>query len=788
MNNQPTTRRRSIAAFLIRARFLILAAACGLVGLAFGPAGRLAFDQSIESLYASDDPHLTAFLESKQWFGGDEFAIVAWDQPNLFDEQGFLDIDQAEAIREFSEALNQVPGVQPDSTQNLADAFEPPALNKVLEETLSFPPFRAVARMAIRQRQPQYRELVEGLLVGSDSKTTAIVLRLQDEAGAPIPRSETIKRIRALADHHPRAAVVAGEPVQIHDMFRLVEQDGHTLFLVSLGVLILVIAGCFFLSLLLRDSRNARERETPIPRWRLWGSALLRSLWWSILPIALVIATVTWTRALLVISDVKLSMVSAMLNAIVTIVGVATAIHALVRYQRHRYDGLTRGESWTVAFGELAAPIFWACATTAVGFSALLSSQITPVRSFGLMMSLAVGLVILACLTILPGGMLPVPLKRSPDRASVVPIKIRPLIWMTVWVERHPLLLVGGFAAVFALGIAGLFRLEVETDFSKNFRAESEISRALQFIEHRLGGAGTWEVNFPIGEELSDEDLDHIRKLASRLRTEVVRDGEPQLTKVIAMTDGIDSIPSVRGFTSPREMLRQLQPEYEPSLYNAETGRMRIMLRAYEQQPSETKLELIDQVERIADEEFPGAQTTGLFVLLTFLIESLLRDQIVSFAIAAAGIGTMMTLAFRSFRIGLISLFPNVFPIVLVIGAIGWIGLPVNIATAMIASVSMGLTVDSSIHYISGYQLARQSGASVSEAIFQTHSGVGSALLFSNLALIIGFSVLTLSNFIPLVYFGVLVSVAILGGLIGNLLLLPVLLRWVDRPANEGRG
>jgi len=136
----------------------------------------------------------------------------------------------------------------------------------------------------------------------------------------------------------------------------------------------------------------------------------------------------------------------------------------------------------------------------------------------------------------------------------------------------------------------------------------------------------------------------------------------------------------------------------------------------------------------------------------------------------------------------LISLFPNVFPIVLVIGTIGWIGLPVNIATAMIASVSMGLTVDSSIHYISGYQLARKSGLSASQAIFQTHSGVGSALLFSNLALIIGFSVLTLSNFIPLVYFGILVSVAILGGLIGNLLLLPVLLRWVDRRPKEVRG
>ena len=116
----------------------------------------------------------------------------------------------------------------------------------------------------------------------------------------------------------------------------------------------------------------------------------------------------------------------------------------------------------------------------------------------------------------------------------------------------------------------------------------------------------------------------------------------------------------------------------------------------------------------------------------------------------------------------------------LVIGSMGWIGLPINIATAMIASVSMGLTVDSSIHYISGYRRARLRGLGVYEALRDTHQGVGRALVFANLALIVGFTVLTLSHFIPLVYFGILVSVAMLGGLIGNLVLLPLLLRWAE--------
>ena len=140
----------------------------------------------------------------------------------------------------------------------------------------------------------------------------------------------------------------------------------------------------------------------------------------------------------------------------------------------------------------------------------------------------------------------------------------------------------------------------------------------------------------------------------------------------------------------------------------------------------------------------------------------------------------MMWFAFRKLPFGLMSLIPNVFPNILVIGAMGWLGLPINIATAMIACVSMGLTVDSSIIYIDGYLRARARGLRVYQALHETHKHVGRALVYTNLALMAGFSVLALSHFIPLVYFGLLVSLAMFGGLIGNLVFLPLLIGWWD--------
>jgi uncharacterized protein len=172
-------------------------------------------------------------------------------------------------------------------------------------------------------------------------------------------------------------------------------------------------------------------------------------------------------------------------------------------------------------------------------------------------------------------------------------------------------------------------------------------------------------------------------------------------------------------------------------------------------------------------------------VLLTFLIESLLRDQIVSFGLCVVLVVVIMVLAYHNLRIALISLVPNIFPILLVVGAMGWLGVPVNVGTAMIAAVSMGLTIDASIFYLYGYRRMRAAGRPLAEALRETHQGFGRALVFGTLALVIGFSVLAMSRFIPLVYFGVLVSLAMLGGLIGNLLLLPLLLPLVDKDPQQ---
>jgi hypothetical protein len=731
-----------LADFLLRYRIGLFVGAAAISAFAFVEASKLTLEQSIESLYALDDPHLVDYQESKSLFGGDEFVIVVYEDPELLTPDGLA------RVRSFSDQLSQVPGVQSKSTQNLADVLAPANIPWLV-------------RPLFQLRRDKLIELARGILIGADQRTTGIVLRLFPEGKTSTSRDETIREVRRIAEAHDLPAYVVGEPVLVHDMFQYVDEDGQRLFYASLVLLGLVIF------------------------------ALFRSVRWVVLSIVLVAATVAWTKTILVLCGMRLSMVSSMLNSLVTIVGIATVMRLMVYYreQRASYDPV---EAFRKTIVELSPAIFWTTVTAAAGFVSLLSSDITPVRSFGTMMTLGTMLVLLTGATLLPAGVLYRPERADIPTGTTEQRLVGVLGGLTTWVERWAGWVIGTVVLLSIASLFGLARLRLDTDFTRNFRSSSPIVQALDFVETRLGGAGTWEINFAAPRELTPEFLAKVRSFAARLReleTSQSDEPPPALTKVVAITDLLDLVPGsaddAEGIRRKLELIRAFQPEFEPSLYNAEAGRMRFVLRAKQREPSEVQLQLIDTVGQWGHEQFPPAKATGLYVLLTFLIESLLRDQIISFGLCVVLVVVIMVLAYHNLRIALVSLVPNVFPILLVVGAMGWIGVPINVGTAMIAAVSMGLTIDASIFYLYGYRKMRAAGRPLAEALRETHQGFGRALVFGTLALVVGFSVLAMSRFIPLVYFGVLVSLAMLGGLIGNLLLLPLLLPLVDKDPQQ---
>ncbi len=694
-------------------------------------------------MFAPDDPALGPYRQLKRTFGGDEIALAAYVDPQLLTSAGLDRLEQLTA------KLAKVPGV--------ATVFSLASRDPILGARMIDSPVPE-----IRER---FLDFCEGYTIGPDRQTAGIACLLAPATQSPVPRSETIDALRRAVEAHDASGVLTGEPVLVVDGFRRLEEDGQLLGGVSTGLLMLTIVLCF------------------------------RSLRWVVVPMAIVYATLIWTQGALAASGFRLSMVSSMLWALVTVICIGTVIHVIVGYREAREEGAPPPDALRLAGGALLAPVFWSCMTDAAGFGSLLVAHVGPVHDFGAMMALASLLALASMASILPGLVLWGRIDADPKRAWGERNLDVGLDRLSTWIEYHPKLL--GLVVGSAVGIAmiGIVWLDVETDFTKNFRESSPLVKSYEFVESHLGGAGILDVIVPVPTETREDFFARVRRLEDRLRREVVwRDEQgndhPGLTKVVSVVDALDVlVPGTK--VDPAKLGEALAPlkkgmPLAGALHGVDPEQpsrefLRIMLRARERQPADRKQKLIDEVGRISREEFPDAQVTGFFVLLTRLIESVSRDQWLTFGVATAGIALMILAAFRNVTLALVALVPNAMPILVVTGIMGWLGVRINMGAAMIASVSMGLAVDSSIHYITDFRRRRAAGMSVHEALHAGHQRVGRAMIFSTLALMVGFTALALSEFVPTIYFGVLVSLSMLGGLLGNLVILPLLLAIVER-------
>lgn len=751
-------------------RWALLVFAAVLAVVCWRPAQQLIFDQSIESMFAPHDPLLPAWREFKQLFGGQEVALAAYEEPDGLNSENFG------RLKELTKELKTaVPGLH---VQSLATT-----------------PFGDQILVGEQQATRRLRELLTGYLLSADRKTVAVVCMLPAHAEDQVQPGETpapgkltpsqqraadIDALRKVVERYPRGTL-AGEPAMIVDGFRFLEQDGLRLEQVSTALVLLTLLISF------------------------------RSLRWVVIPLLLVQLTLIVTRALLAVSGYQLSMVSSMLAAMITIVGVATIAHLIARYQAELAAGVASRAALADAVRVLWWPICGAIATDIIGFGALLLSHVGPIRDFGFMTALGSFLVIPCGALVVPAIALagaqpqPAPADAPPSRLA------RALVGLWRMIERRPwqwlmgIVLVGAAAVWYSLG------LRVETDFTKNFRDDSPIVRSYDFVESRLGGAGVWDLLVPVPAELDLATLGKVRTLEQQLR-EIRVPGdrglelgqEQGLTKVLSLVDVLDAVapidlsgqsdnPFTRGALTTAINLLQLQM---PDLYTALDATqpavngqpaqrwLRIMLRSKERMSAEAKSQIIEQVRHVTAEHFPGppsAKVTGFYVLLANLIQSLSADQWLTFGAAAGGIGLLLLVTLRSLRLALIALVPNALSIFLMTGALGLLGTRANMGTIMIAAVSMGLSVDASIHYLVAYRRLRRAGSSVVAALEAVQQETGSAMVFATLSLVVGFSAMASSEFVPTIYFGVLSSVTMIGGMLGNLIVLPLLVYLTER-------
>ncbi len=741
-----------------------------LLGVCAWPAAhRVTFDRSIENMFAPDDPLLVKYQALEEQFGESEIVMAVYKDSRLLDADG----QGIQRLTEVERQLLEVPGVR--------DVLSLAGVNRALNyahplQSLVNSDNQHVAIVDPDSRlSAAYRNMFEGYTHNAQGDVAALACMLEPESSASVPRRETIDQMRLVIERQPNG-MIAGEPVMVIEGFRSLDRDGERLGWATTTLVALAIVFCF------------------------------RSVRWVLIPLIVVQLAILLTEASIVWLNLRLSMVSSMLTAIVTVVGIATVVHIIVRFRLLRATGLDHRSALIEAGRVLLVPVFWSSTTDAFGFLSLMVASVGPVRDFGLMTAIGCFWVLVSVVLVVPALALWGRFDADPRQAwgdnllggELDRLVRAPKSRIRLWGLAATLLIV--------VSLVGMTRLEIETDFTRNFRRDSPIVAAYTFIEDNLGGAGVWDVMIPAPAKLDDAYVGRVLDLERDLRAITIRDDAGQsiqgLTKVLSLVDGIEA-------AGINPLLERIPPELKakgmaatmPNFVKAlrtdsdetdEPHYLRIMLRAREQQSAAEKEQLIERVTEVAEQYFPAtatapaAQVTGYYVLLTNLINSVLRDQWACFAVATVGVGIMMTIAFRSLVLACVALVPNVIPVFAVMGMLGWLGLKVNMGAAMIAAVSMGLSVDSSIHYISFFLRARAAGMSVPDAISDVQQSVGRSATYSTLALMVGFLALCSSQFVPTIYFGCLVSLAMLGGLVGNVVVLPFLLRLVTATSRTG--
>jgi hypothetical protein len=305
-------------------------------------------------------------------------------------------------------------------------------------------------------------------------------------------------------------------------------------------------------------------------------------------------------------------------------------------------------------------------------------------------------------------------------------------------------------------------------------------------VDHRLAGVGSFDVAFTARDEDAFKDP-AVLKALDKIQAEIASlEGVDKALSVVDFLKDMnqafqDEDPRFRLVPESRDLVAQYLLLYDADdlkdFVNEDYSRARLAVRISEHRSSR-QAELLHRVRKIVGGFLPPdvtARVTGRAVQDVNTIEALVYGQIQSLALAVVVIWGVMIAALRSWKLGLLSLLPNLFPIALNFGIMGLFAIPLNTATALIAAVAIGMAVDNTIHFLAIYSKHRSEGLSRKDAVGDVILSKGRAMVSSSIILLIGFGVLIFSHFIPTIHFGLLCAVIMAAALAGDLIFLPSL-------------
>ncbi|MGD2094551.1 MAG: MMPL family transporter [Phycisphaerales bacterium] len=781
-------------------------------------------DASAETLVLENDEDLRYARLINSRYGQNDFLVLTYTPKG-----DLLSRKTLTSLAKLRDDLKTVKGV--DSVLSILDVpllQSPPIPLKELTSdlpTLESPTVDKNMAAAEFRESPLYRDL----LVSSDLKTTALLVYLSgDETYGNLQqrrnelrqkknsglitaeeqaelknveesfrlqrdkyrrhRHRLIKTVRATMDNYRRDAelFLGGVSMIADDMITFIKND---LKVFGLGVLLFLVLMLFIIF------RNKR---------------------WIFLPMLCCVVSAICMIGLLGFFGWEVTVISSNFISLQLIITLAIAIHLIVRYRELLVQNPQSPNRQLILDTILLKlkPCIYAVLTTIAGFGSLVLCDILPVINFGWMM--IGGLIVSLIVTFL---LFPTILTLIPKKIPTVNSRRHFSLTSTLakFTESHGMLIIGISALTLLLGIIGISKLEVENSFIDYFHKDTEIHKGMKIIDRRLGGTTPLDVIIDFGDSdipketteiaatESDDIFDEFDEYDEAESDEKYWFNAEKMKRVKAIHDYLESLPEIGKVLSLATMLKITEKlnDNKPLdslelalLYNETPDKFKTMLikpyvsiehnqvrfwtRVIDSDKNLRRNELLERIRRDLtgrlEFESQNIHLTGLLVLYNNMLQSLFGSQIMTMGITVLLLTGMFLILFRSLKIALIAMFPNALAVAGVLGIMGWLDIPLDMMTITIAAISLGIAVDDTIHYIHRFKKEFQKDRRYLPTMHRCHGSIGHAMYYTSITIIIGFSILVLSNFIPSVYFGILIGLAMLIALLAALTLLPQLL------------
>jgi predicted RND superfamily exporter protein len=551
---------------------------------------------------------------------------------------------------------------------------------------------------------------------------------------------------------------------------------------------------------------------------------IFRRIRWVVLPMLSCFYASAVMIGMLGLIGWEVTVISSNFLALMLIITISMNIHLAVRYTQLLRE--TPEESHAALVSTTLRRMVWPCLytalTTIIGFGSLVFSDIKPVRDFGWMMSVGLAVAFLTSFTLFPAILMLMKKPGAGDPGSEEVTITKGLARLT---ERHgaAILAVAGLLVIVS-GI-GISRLTVENSFIDYFRENTEISRGMKLIDQELGGTTPMQIllDFDVdsaGAEQDEEALYDDEDYVDEWELDVAADPSYWFTpfkidRIKAVHDYLDGLPEVGKVLSLASLIRVVEelndgqeldgqelallykklpdevrgPLIDP-FFSFEHNEARIQLRILDTTEGLRRKQLLERIRDDFRDQLElterEATLTGTLVLYNNMLQSLFASQISSVGTVMLGIAIMFLILFRSARLAIIGIVPNLLAAAIVLGLMGLVGIPLDVMTITIAAITIGIAVDNGIHYIYRFREEFRRSGDYTETLRICHTNIGRAIFYTSTTIIFGFSILILSNFLPTIYFGVLTGLAMLIALLAALTLLPKLIL-VWKPFGAGK-